>query len=117
MKATHVNSENTTPEILVAAVGEVLWDVFPSGPRFGGAPANFACAVAGLAPSNFLVEMVSAVGKDALGADALKALKSQNVRTKSVARNKQETGQVHICLLYTSPSPRDLSTSRMPSSA
>ena len=27
-----------------------------------------------------------------------------------------ETGE-HICLLYTSPSPRDLSTSRMPSSA
>ena len=35
---------------------------------------------------------------------------------------KQFTGQPHIqpaksCLLYTSPSPRDLSTSRMPSSA
>ena len=27
------------------------------------------------------------------------------------------TGQLGICLLYTSPSPRDLSTSRMPSSA
>ena len=26
-------------------------------------------------------------------------------------------GQLNICLLYTSPSPRDLSTSRMPSSA
>ena len=26
-------------------------------------------------------------------------------------------GQLSICLLYTSPSPRDLSTSRMPSSA
>ena len=26
-------------------------------------------------------------------------------------------GLVHVCLLYTSPSPRDLSTSRMPSSA
>ena len=26
-------------------------------------------------------------------------------------------GHVHLCLLYTSPSPRDLSTSRMPSSA
>ena len=26
-------------------------------------------------------------------------------------------GQENICLLYTSPSPRDLSTSRMPSSA
>ena len=27
------------------------------------------------------------------------------------------TGSLSICLLYTSPSPRDLSTSRMPSSA
>ena len=26
-------------------------------------------------------------------------------------------GKANICLLYTSPSPRDLSTSRMPSSA
>ena len=30
---------------------------------------------------------------------------------------KQFTAQVKDCLLYTSPSPRDLSTSRMPSSA
>jgi len=28
-----------------------------------------------------------------------------------------ETREASICLLYTSPSPRDLSTSRMPSSA
>ena len=27
------------------------------------------------------------------------------------------TGEPYVCLLYTSPSPRDLSTSRMPSSA
>ena len=26
-------------------------------------------------------------------------------------------GAIEVCLLYTSPSPRDLSTSRMPSSA
>ena len=30
---------------------------------------------------------------------------------------KLDGGSIHICLLYTSPSPRDLSTSRMPSSA
>ena len=30
---------------------------------------------------------------------------------------KWEEGLKKICLLYTSPSPRDLSTSRMPSSA
>ena len=28
-----------------------------------------------------------------------------------------ETAEIRSCLLYTSPSPRDLSTSRMPSSA
>ena len=31
--------------------------------------------------------------------------------------DKCDLGNVKICLLYTSPSPRDLSTSRMPSSA
>ena len=30
---------------------------------------------------------------------------------------RDQTGQLESCLLYTSPSPRDLSTSRMPSSA
>ena len=42
----------------------------------------------------------------------------QEVRRKAVEQNK-EAGEefLKICLLYTSPSPRDLSTSRMPSSA
>ena len=31
--------------------------------------------------------------------------------------NPDEVQQCYICLLYTSPSPRDLSTSRMPSAA
>ena len=33
------------------------------------------------------------------------------------AKNKPLVGVHHICLLYTSPSPRDISGSRMPSSA
>ena len=32
-------------------------------------------------------------------------------------RVDNEKGRFTLCLLYTSPSPRDLSTSRMPSSA
>ena len=39
-------------------------------------------------------------------------------RTLSLARLKLEYTELsYLCLLYTSPSPRDLSTSRMPSSA
>ena len=36
---------------------------------------------------------------------------------KKIVNEMKESGDYDICLLYTSPSPRDLSTSRMPSSA
>ena len=39
------------------------------------------------------------------------------LRLLRVAARLNEEGPIEICLLYTSPSPRDLSTSRMPSSA
>ena len=34
-----------------------------------------------------------------------------------ISDDEQSTATLDPCLLYTSPSPRDLSTSRMPSSA
>ncbi|MDR1789654.1 MAG: PfkB family carbohydrate kinase [Opitutaceae bacterium] len=51
-----------TPSITV--FGEILWDLLPSGPRIGGAPANLAvhAADAGLDTA-----LVSAVGDDPLG--------------------------------------------------
>eukprot|EP00831_Metopus_contortus_P008702 TRINITY_DN1333_c0_g1_i11.p2 TRINITY_DN1333_c0_g1~~TRINITY_DN1333_c0_g1_i11.p2 ORF type:complete len:126 (+),score=14.93 TRINITY_DN1333_c0_g1_i11:134-511(+) len=36
---------------------------------------------------------------------------------KGVGIGAQPSSLIYLCLLYTSPSPRDLSTSRMPSSA
>jgi len=36
---------------------------------------------------------------------------------RAVSDYRQSKHRVELCLLYTSPSPRDLSTSRMPSSA
>ena len=53
--------------------------------------------------------------------EALGRAKGYEVQATSVAGVSQRTGAtiyyIEICLLYTSPSPRDLSTSRMPSSA
>ena len=40
-----------------------------------------------------------------------------NSPTLSPAQIKDQLVEIPTCLLYTSPSPRDLSTSRMPSSA
>ena len=39
------------------------------------------------------------------------------VSRKVIARAEKQIADTYGCLLYTSPSPRDLSTSRMPSSA
>ena len=60
----------------IISLGEVLWDLFPDGQRFGGAPANFAChaAIQGAA-----VTMVSAVGDDQHGHDAIGILSAYGI--------------------------------------
>ena len=82
----------------ITAIGEVLWDVFPTGPRFGGAPANFACSCAGLVGDRAVVSMVSAVGIDELGERAITTLRDKNVRTDAIDRLSNPTGQVLVAL-------------------
>ena len=82
----------------VVAIGEVLWDVFPSGPRFGGAPANFACSLAEIAPQTASVSMVSAIGRDELGEQAVASLKSRLVDTTEVQQLAFPTGSVTVRL-------------------
>lgn len=95
----------SAPRIL--SCGEVLWDLFPDGPCFGGAPANFACHAALLGAS---VTMLSAVGCDDRGAEALCILRGFGIDTDlvpsvpsvptgtvgvSVDRSGQPTFEIH----------------------
>ena len=80
----------------VAGVGEILWDVFPDGPRFGGAPANFCCSAASLAQASADVSMISSVGNDKLGQQAIDALHHRKVKTPLVQVNQRPTGRVVI---------------------
>ncbi|MFK5922040.1 MAG: carbohydrate kinase [Verrucomicrobiota bacterium] len=80
------------------ALGEILWDVYPDGARFGGAPANFACTAAGLAKDRLHVSIVSAVGRDTLGEGALDILKKRHIDTSHVAQLDQATGIVMVHL-------------------
>ncbi|MBS0260748.1 MAG: carbohydrate kinase [Planctomycetes bacterium] len=82
----------------IVGLGEVLWDVFPDGPRFGGAPANFACSVAELAGDTVQACMASAVGTDDLGRQARQALQDHGVDTQAVASLPQPTGTVLVSL-------------------
>ena len=87
-------TETTT----IIGLGEILWDIFPSGPRFGGAPANFACSAAALGGDQVRVCMASCVGNDELGQLALRSLREKSVQTSGVMRASQPTGQVLVQL-------------------
>jgi fructokinase len=60
----------------IISLGEVLWDLFPDGERFGGAPANFASHAALLGAD---VAIVSAVGDDMGGKTALEILRGYGI--------------------------------------
>src|SRR5262245_57914518 len=87
-----------TRRATVIGIGEILWDVFPGGFCFGGAPANFACGVAELAQDRIDVYVVGAVGGDDLGRKAIEALQLHGVETSCVAIVDRSTGQVRVKL-------------------
>lgn len=72
----------------IVAVGEVLWDLLPSGPRLGGAIANLAAASARLGHA---AALVSCVGDDAWGRKARAALLAQSAGTALDAALLQTT--------------------------
>ncbi len=78
----------------VVALGELLWDVFPDGARFGGAPGNFAHHAAALGADTYLV---SAVGDDDLGRQAVERLKGSRIDISHLATcDSRPTGSVSI---------------------
>ena len=87
-----------TQRPVIVGLGEILWDVFPDGPRFGGAPANFACSAAGLARETANVFIAGAVGSDELGQRSLNALTERGVQTDGVEINDRPTGRVLVHL-------------------
>jgi fructokinase len=82
----------------VVGIGEVLWDIFPDSTRFGGAPANMTCILSGIAKNDVSVKMISAIGNDSLGNDALKSLAKHSVDTSLIQVNGFPTGTVKVNL-------------------
>ena len=54
----------STNQMVIVGLGEVLWDMLPDGKKIGGAPANFAYH---MSQCDFPTYLVSAVGNDELG--------------------------------------------------
>ena len=51
---------------VVAGIGELLWDVLPSGKQLGGAPCNFVFHAMQAGCDGYVI---SAIGKDEPGAE------------------------------------------------
>lgn len=87
---------STRSQPLVVGVGEVLWDLLPSGKQLGGAPANFAYHAQQLGARSALI---SAVGRDALGDEILGRLRQLGIDTHSIAVDDQHpSGTVSVNL-------------------
>ena len=81
-------------EFHITGIGEILWDMFPDGAQFGGAPANFVCHSQALGARS---HMVSCVGNDDLGRRALTFLREHGVDISAVTQSeKRPTGTVEI---------------------
>lgn len=61
---------------IVVGLGEVLWDVFPSGKRAGGAPINFVYHATQQGAEGYAV---SAIGNDVLGTEIVQELKKNQI--------------------------------------
>ena len=80
----------------ILALGEVLWDLLPSGKQLGGAPANFTfqCRCLGADAS-----MVTRVGDDDLGREVLDRFRSLGLPTDTVQIDPASpTGTVEVTL-------------------
>lgn len=80
----------------IVAIGEVLWDVFPSSERLGGAPFNFAAHASRLGHQ---VQFVSAVGDDDRGRLILHRAHELRLRTDFLQTvSDPPTGMVSVAL-------------------
>jgi fructokinase len=81
---------------VIVGIGELLWDLLPSGPRLGGAPANFAYIASVLGASS---AVVSCVGNDDLGREARRMLNEHGLDIRHIQVDAEHpTGSVEVTL-------------------
>ena len=77
---------------IVISLGEILWDMLPTGKRAGGAPVNFAYHASQNGAESFAI---SAVGNDELGTELLSDAHKAGINTL-VQTNEYPTGTVAV---------------------
>ena len=87
---------NSGKNLKAVAYGEVLWDVFPTHKKIGGAPLNVA-----LRMKSFGVEsaIISKVGSDADGKEIVSFLSEKGIETDTIQISEEyKTGVVNVMI-------------------
>lgn len=80
----------------ILGIGEVLWDLLPSGPQLGGAPANFACHARALGAQ---AAVVTRVGNDNFGRTILERFQHLDIADGTLQMDDEApTGTVTVSL-------------------
>lgn len=87
----------------ILSFGEILWDVFDDKKEIGGAPFNFAAHIARLGAESY---MVSALGSDDNGREALEIAKKLGIKTDYISFNRFTTGACRVTLENSVPTYR-----------
>ena len=77
---------------VIVGIGEILWDMLPSGKALGGAPANFAYHATRLGEEGWAV---SAIGKDALGREIMDIVTEKRLKNV-ISLTDKPTGTVQV---------------------
>ena len=86
----------------IVGIGELLWDMLPTGPQLGGAPANFSVMAARLGNQTTIL---SRIGTDALAGQTLEVLAGYPVDASHLQQDTAHpTGQVSVELADGQPS-------------
>ena len=77
---------------VIVGIGEILWDLLPSGKALGGAPANFAYHATRLGEEGWAV---SAIGPDALGREIMDIVAEKRLKN-IISVTDKPTGTVQV---------------------
>ena len=84
----------TNQKISVVCFGEVLFDVFPTHKKIGGAPLNVAIRLASLGIQS---QIISRIGNDEIGKELLEYIKDHKVNSDSIQVDENlKTGEVIV---------------------
>ena len=89
---------NTKYLLSIVCFGEVLWDIFPTHKKIGGAPLNVALRMKSLGAETTII---SRVGSDDEGSEIMTFINNHDINSDSIQVGEDyKTGVVQVMIIH-----------------